>query len=304
MQDHTSKTLIGVGECWEELYFFEGGIHEPLACGNDLSEVPMVPCVPNTKASTLVDPPNTHNGANAVKLQSPPSRSPIGTVSSGEPYSLTHVTYSDKFSLARHAFIASLSQIIEPQTFVDAMQWEIHQMDVHNAFLHGNLHEEVYMKFPPRYRASHDGQVHLGDGLPSYLRHSKVMVLKSLFPITLLFVLRPATQYVVVLVYVNDLIISGDDHSSINQFKAYLHKCFHMKDLGKLEYFLGVEVAHSNTELSYCVHTLSQFMQKPRREHWEAALRVVVRYLKGQLDQGILLWLDSSSQALSNLLEN
>ncbi|KAI4313155.1 hypothetical protein L6164_026158 [Bauhinia variegata] len=309
------------------------GILEPLACGNDHSEVHMVPCIPDTKASTLVDPPSTHNGANAgmhgeqeqlgrnhrtkkepgclqvyvlntVKLQSPFSRSPFATVSSGEPYSLTHFIYSDKFSLARHAFIASLSQIIEPQTFVETMcdtqwhaamrdkirvlelnktwtitplplgkkalgckwvykvkqkldgmeerfkvclvilgnyqnkgidytetfasvtkmaivhivlavptsrQWELHQMDVHNAFLHGNLHEDVYRKFPPRFRASHD------------------------------------EQYVVVLVYVDDLIISGNDHSSINQFKAYLHKCFHIKDLGRLKYFLGVEVAHSNT---------------------------------------------------------
>lgn len=44
-------------------------------------------------------------------------------------------------------------------------------------------------------------------------------------------------------------------------------------------------------ELSYCVHVLAQFIQQPRLDHWEEALRVVL-YLKGHLGKGIFLKAD------------
>lgn len=45
------------------------------------------------------------------------------------------------------------------------------------------------------------------------------------------------------MVYVDDFIIAGNDAATIQRFKDYLHRCFKMKDLGKLKYFLGLKIA-------------------------------------------------------------
>ncbi|XP_059627195.1 uncharacterized mitochondrial protein AtMg00810-like [Cornus florida] len=52
------------------------------------------------------------------------------------------------------------------------------------------------------------------------------------------------------LVYVDDIIITGDDASGIAQAKLHLQKSFDVKDLGPLRYFLGIEVARSRRGIS------------------------------------------------------
>ena len=47
------------------------------------------------------------------------------------------------------------------------------------------------------------------------------------------------------IVYVDDIIITGDDKKGIDDLKRYLQNSFWTKDLGTLHYFLGIEVARS-----------------------------------------------------------
>ena len=142
--------------------------------------------------------------------------------------------------------------------------WELHQMDVHNAFLHGDLEEEVYMKLPPGFDSSHPNKVcRLRKSLyglkqaPRCWFAKLVSALKeygflqsysdySLFTYT-----RDSVQ-INVLVYVDDLIISGNNSAALCTFKTYLSDCFDMKDLGTLKYFLGIEVARSESGLFLC----------------------------------------------------
>ena len=47
---------------------------------------------------------------------------------------------------------------------------------------------------------------------------------------------------ILLVVYVDDIIITGNDMVAISSLKSFLHVQFHTKDLGMLKYFLGVEV--------------------------------------------------------------
>ena len=49
----------------------------------------------------------------------------------------------------------------------------------------------------------------------------------------------------VVIVYVDDIIMRRDDYKEIERLKKKLAKEFEIKDLGRLKYLLGIEMAHS-----------------------------------------------------------
>ena len=49
------------------------------------------------------------------------------------------------------------------------------------------------------------------------------------------------------IVYVDDIVIIGNDHDGIRKLKQHLFSHFQTKDLGKLKYFMGIEIAQSNS---------------------------------------------------------
>jgi Reverse transcriptase (RNA-dependent DNA polymerase) len=138
-------------------------------------------------------------------------------------------------------------------------QWSLHQMDVKNVFLQGTLEEVVYMSLPPGYAQEDNTNLvcklrksiyGLKQSPRAWYGKLSSHLLSYDFKISnsdhSLFSKKSNDITIIVLVYVDDIIITGNNMEEIKKVKAQLRKKFDIKDLGILKYFLGIEIAHSS----------------------------------------------------------
>ena len=176
--------------------------------------------------------------------------------------SLVAKGFTQEYGIDYEKTFAPVAQLSSVRTLIvisAAHKWPLFKMDVKNVFLNGELSEEVYMKLPPSY--SH----------PSGFLHRVCRLRRTLYGLkqapqawfakfsstisqhsfssssfdTALFLRRSSHGITILLLYVDNMIITGDDMQGIQDLKHFLGRQFEMKHLDPLNYFLGLEVSSS-----------------------------------------------------------
>lgn len=155
--------------------------------------------------------------------------------------------------------------------------WPIKQLDVNNAFLQGTLTEEVYTIQPPGFvdddLLNHVCRLHkalygLKQAPRAWYKDLSNYLLQSGFvnsvADTSLFILRRGSSLLYMLIYVDDIIVTGNDTSLLQTFLDSLATRFSVKEPEDLNYFLGIEAIRTPsglhlTQRRYILDLLSRF---------------------------------------------
>eukprot|EP00253_Pinus_taeda_P026034 PITA_26034 len=135
-------------------------------------------------------------------------------------------------------------------------------MDVKSAFLHGDLHDEIYMEQPIGFIQTDSCLVcRLKKSLYGLKQAPRAWYAKMdsfllefgfsrCHSDNTAYTKKVGKSLIILVLYVDDLILTGSDPNVMNHVKSSLKKKFEMTDLGHLHYFLGLQVLQSREGIS------------------------------------------------------
>ena len=142
--------------------------------------------------------------------------------------------------------------------------WPLCQLDVNNVFLCGTLIEDVFMQqIVDQSKQTFVCKLHkaiygLKQASRAWYNELKGFLLSYGFvnshSVASLFIYHVNAITLYFLVYVDDLIVIGDNSSFLTHFLQALSTRFSVKDLGDLHYFLGIEVISTKASLLLTQH--------------------------------------------------
>ena len=164
--------------------------------------------------------------------------------------------YYDTFSP-----IAKMASIRLLFSMDDMRSLPLYQLDIKNAFLHGDLADEVYMEQPPGFVTQGESSLlcrlcrslyGLKQSPRAWFGHFSSVVqefgmTQSTLDHSIFYRHISSGQCIYLIVYVDDIVITGSDQDGIWKLKQHLFSHFQTKDLVKLKYFLGIEIAQSKS---------------------------------------------------------
>ena len=167
------------------------------------------------------------------------------------------IYFKETFSLVVKA--ATIRMVL---TMVVSRNWDIRQLDVNNAFLNGTLEEEVYLAQPEGYvddsKPNHVCKLNralygLKQAPRGWFDNLRATLIQWGFQNsksdTSLFIFNSNGKTIYLLVYVDDILLTGNDELLLNKLTSDMRRVFALKNLGHIHYFLGIEAYRDTTGL-------------------------------------------------------
>jgi hypothetical protein len=151
--------------------------------------------------------------------------------------------------------VAHLEAIRILLAFTASKGLKLYQMDVKSAFINGVIQEEVYVrqplgfespKYPDRVYKLSKALYRLKQAPRAWYARHKTFLLEHGYVMgsvdKTLFTLNHGTGFLLVQIYVDDIIFGGSSHTIVSRFQEIMESKFQMSMMGELTFFLGIQV--------------------------------------------------------------